>query len=43
MKSYHEYNTEKECLQELERAKKYPHPFGLKINLSCKQMSIQEK
>lgn len=42
MKSYHEYKTERECVQELDRARQYPHPMGLKIQLSCEQMTIEK-
>lgn len=43
MRSFHEYKTQPECLKELERAKDFPHPFGLKIDLSCKQATITIK
>ena len=42
MKSYHEYKTESECVQELDRARKFPHPYGLKVQLSCEQMTIEK-
>ena len=42
MKSYHEYSSEKDCLENLERAKSAPHPYGLKVQLTCERMSIQK-
>lgn len=42
MKSYHEYKTETECVQELDRARRYPHPMGLRVQLSCEQMAIEK-
>jgi hypothetical protein len=40
MRSFHEYKTQEECLREAERAKGYPHPFGLKVTISCRQATI---
>lgn len=41
MRSYHEFKTQEECLREAERAKSYPHPYGLKIELTCKQGTVR--
>ena len=40
MRSFHEYKTKEECLREAERAKGYPNPLGLKIDISCRQATI---
>jgi hypothetical protein len=42
MKSYNEYASEKSCLEDLQRVKNSPHPYGLKLQLSCEQLSIQK-
>lgn len=42
MKSYHEYSSEQHCLTEMERAKKFPHPYGLKVQMTCERMKIEK-
>ena len=42
MKSYHEYASEKACLEDLTRVKNAPHPYGLKVQLSCEQLTVQK-
>lgn len=41
MRSYHEYKSKEQCISEAERAKSYPHPIGLKVDISCKQATIK--
>lgn len=43
MRSYHEYQTKEVCIKEAEHAKSYPHPFGLKVDITCKQAVITLK
>lgn len=42
MKSYHEYATEKLCLEDVDKALKFPHPYGLKVKITCERMSIEQ-
>jgi predicted ATP-grasp superfamily ATP-dependent carboligase len=42
MKSYNEYSSEKQCVQELERARQYPHPFGIKVQMTCERMIVEK-
>jgi hypothetical protein len=43
MRSYHEYKTKEECISQSEQAKSFPHPFGLKVDITCKQLTITVK
>lgn len=41
MKSYHEFKTKEECIAASDKAKGFPHPYGLTVDISCKQMVIK--
>jgi len=39
-RSYYEFDSRVSCVEELDRARSYIHPLGLKTIMSCERMSI---